>query len=119
MFAMINRYRISRPSTGGPLFSLDQWAPFAAVSSFLDPNQQITGGQRVAGAGAAIDLWRPTPFGEAVDVNNAPIPNVFRGIDVDVAVFGQAVLHRISYNITLLGKIVFGTRGPDPPPPPV
>jgi hypothetical protein len=33
------------------------------------------------------------------------------------AVYGQAVLHRLSYNITLLGKIVFGDRSPDPPEP--
>ena len=28
-------------------------------------------------------------FGEAWDVNNLPIPNVWRGIDVDIAVYGQ------------------------------
>jgi len=43
---------------------------------------------------------------DAWDVTNVPIANVFRGIDVDIAVYGQAVLHRISWNISLLGRIV-------------
>ena len=64
-----------------------------------------------------MDLWRPVHFGDAWDVNNVPIPNVFRGIDVDIAIYGQAILHRLSYDIRLLGKIVFGSRSPDPPEP--
>jgi len=116
MFAMINRYGVTQPTSGdfAPLFSLDQWAPFVAVSSFLDRNGFAT---PPSGAGVAVDSWRPVHFGDAWDVNNVPIPNVFRGIDVDIAVFGQAVLHRISWNISLLGKIVFGNRSPDPPEP--
>ena len=116
MFAMINRYGVARPRGDfSPLFSLDLWAPFVAVSSFLDLNEPTAGfGQRPS-AGVAVDLWRPVHFGDAWDVNNVPIPNVFRGIDVDIAVYGQAILHRLSYNISLLGKIVFGNRAPDPP----
>ena len=117
-FAMINRYGVTRPSDTAVLISLDQWAPFVAVSSFLDPNVPSVGfGQRPSGAGVAVDLWRPVHFGDAWDANNVPIPNVFRGFDVDIAVYGQAVLHRLSYNITLLGKIVFGNRSPDPAEP--
>jgi len=119
-FAMINRYGVTRPRDTAVLISLDQWAPFVAVSSFLDPNEPpvVAGfGQRTSGAGVAVDLWRPVPFGDAWDVNNVPIPNVFRGFDVDLAVYGQAILHRISYNIRLLGKIVFGNRSADPPEP--
>ena len=33
MFAMITRYGVTRPDDTGPLFSLEQWAPFIAVSS--------------------------------------------------------------------------------------
>jgi hypothetical protein len=119
MFAMINQYGVTSPPGGSdlaPLFSLDHWAPFVAVSSFLDLNETASG-QRPAGAGVAVDLWRPVHFGEAWDVNNVPIPNVFRGIDVDIAVYGQAILYRLSYNISLLGRIVFGNRSPDPPEP--
>jgi hypothetical protein len=117
--AMMNRYGVNPPHPpNGILFSLDQWAPFVAVSSFLDLNEPPAGfGQRPSGAGAAVDLWRPVHFGDAWDVNNVPIPNVWRGIDVDVAIYGQAVLHRLSWNISLLGKIVFGNRSPDPPEP--
>ena len=115
MFAMIDRYGATRPDDTGPLFSLDQWAPFIAVSSFLDLNEApAVFGQRPSGAGVAVDLWRPTHFGDAWDVNNVPIPNIFRGIDVDVAVYGQATLYRLSYNIRLIGKIAFGNRSPDP-----
>jgi hypothetical protein len=114
-FAMINRYGVPQPLNTGVLISLDQWAAFVAVSSFLDANAPSVGfGQRPSGAGVAVDRWRPVPFGDAWDVNNAPIPNVFRGFDVDLAVYGQAVLHRLSYNFTLLGKIAFGNRSPDP-----
>ena len=79
----------------------------------MDLNEPPARGQRPSGAGAAVDTWRPVHFGEAWDVNNLPIPNVWRGIDVDIAVYGQAVLHRLR----LLGKIVMGNRSPDPPEP--
>jgi hypothetical protein len=116
-FVMVSRYGVPRPPDTVILFSLDLWAPFFAVSSFLDANQPSVGLQRPAGAGVAVDLWRPTHFGDAWDVNSVPISNVFRGFDVDLAVYGQAVLHRLSFNITLLGKIVFGNRSPDPAEP--
>jgi hypothetical protein len=116
--AMMNQYGVNPPPPGnGVLFSLDQWAPFVAVSSFLDLNELPGRGQRPSGAGVAVDLWRPVHFGDAWDVNNRPVPNVWRGIDIDIAVYGQAVLHRLSWDISLLGKIVFGNRSPDPPQP--
>ncbi len=103
-FAM-NRYGIPRPTYPyyEVVLSLDQfgWAPFAAVSSYLDTGQETTA------AGVAVDVWRPTHFGNAIDVSGQPIPNRFRGIDIDVAVYGGAVLHRISYHITVVGKIAF------------
>jgi hypothetical protein len=118
MFVMMNQYGIPNPpQPNGPLFSLEQWAPFVAVSSFLDLNEPPDRGQRSSGAGVAVDTWRPVHFGEASDVNNVPIPNVWRGIDVDIAVYGQGVLHRLSYNIRLLGKIVMGNKSVDPPEP--
>ena len=115
MFAMITRYGVTRPDDTGPLFSLEQWAPFIAVSSFLDLNEPPAPvlGQRASGAGVAVDLWRPTHFVDAWDANNVPIPNIFSGIDVDVAIYGQAILYRLSYNIRLIGKIAFGNRSPD------
>jgi hypothetical protein len=114
--ATMNQYGIPNPpQPNGPLFTLEQWAPFVAVCSLLDLNEPPGRGQRASGAGVAVDTWRPVHFGDAWDANHVPIPNVWRGIDVDVAVYGQAVLHRLSYNIRLLGKIVMGDRSPDPP----
>lgn len=118
MFAMITRYGVTRPNDTAPLFSLEQWAPFVAVSSFLDLNEPPAGfGQRASGAGVAVDSWRPTHFVDAWDANSVPIPNIFSGIDVDVAIYGQAILHRLSYNIRLIGKIAFGNRATDSPLP--
>ena len=111
MDAVINRYHVTRPLDTTTLFSLEQWAPFVAVSSFLDLNGYS---QPASGAGVAVDSWRPTHFVYAWDVNNVPIPNIFSGIDVDVAIYGQAILHRLSYNIRLIGKIAFGNREGDP-----
>ena len=52
---------------------------------------------------------RPNPFGTAQDsFSNTPHTNLFSGIQVDVAVRDtDAWLHRLSYKITLLGKITF------------
>jgi hypothetical protein len=43
MFAMITRYGVRRPDDTAPLFRLEQWAPFVAVSSFLDLNEPPAG----------------------------------------------------------------------------
>jgi hypothetical protein len=75
--------------------------PFAAVSSIFENN--------TSDAGFAVDVWRPTPFVHTTDVASGnPVDNVFNGIDVDVAVRNdRAILHRVSYHVTLVGKIVF------------
>lgn len=103
---VIDHYGITRP-TNVPeyeiLLSLDMWAPFVAVSSSVD----IT----ASPAGVAVDVWRPTHFETSHDLHSNLIPNAFSGIDVDVGIFGGAILHRISYNVSLVGKIVFGLLG--------
>ena len=41
-------------------------------------------------------------------MNNQPITNAFNGIDVDLAVLDtKGLLYRVSYNITLVGRIDF------------
>jgi hypothetical protein len=104
----INRYAIPRPpgTEGGNYwtgFQVEQWAPFAALSSIFNQGHSIN-------SGFAVDVWRPNPFGTGIDAfTNAPLNNLFVGIQVDVAVRDtDAWLYRLSYNITLLGKIVFG-----------
>jgi len=86
-------------------FSLTEWAPFAGLSSVFEKNSGSVD------AGFAVNDWRPTPFPTGVnagDVHGNPVSNLFQGINVDLAVRNKnATLYRVSYNITLLGKIVF------------
>ncbi len=102
----VTKYSIPRPTPPnvGLALDLEQWAPFAAVSA-SEPN-----------AGFAVDGWRPNPFLATTDAFDRPALKVFTGIDVDVAVTGgvfhlgegfPATLHKVSYHITLMGRIVF------------
>ncbi len=102
----IGRYSIPKPPGGGYNigFSLDSesWVPFAALSKMIDQNQSIN-------AGYAVELWRPTPFIGGTDAfSGASVANIFAGIDVDLSVRdSDAFIEKVSYNISLLGKIVF------------
>lgn len=85
-----------------PVLDLEQWAPFAAVSSQLDRSTQTFD------AGFAVDVWRPAPFFSSGTLGGGSASKIFTGIVVDVAVRNDhAILHRLSYSITLLGKIRF------------
>jgi hypothetical protein len=102
----INRFSIPTPIGDdiAPGLELDQWAPFAAVSSTFSREQGTVD------AGFAVDDWRPHPFFKGTDFGGSGgfDTKVFQGIDVDIAVRNnQAVLHRVSYHITLVGRIVF------------
>lgn len=97
------------PGITTPAISLEQWAPFAALSSVFDKD---SGG---VDAGYAVDVWRPTHFLSTTDAGGRLVQQIFTGIDVDIAVRNtKATLHRVSYHILLLGRIVFlaasGTR---------
>jgi hypothetical protein len=83
-------------------FSLEEWAPFVSLSAIFNQGQSIN-------SGFAVDAWRPTHFGSGTDVlSNQPVNNLFAGVNVDLAVQDtDAWIYRISYNIKLLGKIVF------------
>jgi hypothetical protein len=85
-------------------FSLEEWAPFASLSSIFDQDQSIN-------AGFAVDVWRPNHFATGTDaLTHLPVGNIFTGLNVDVAVRDtDAWIYRVGYNITLLGKIVFLT----------
>lgn len=102
----VTRHGVPVPpgSSGGSyqlLFEVEQWAPFAAVSSMFNEQQSIN-------SGFAVDRWRPNPFASATGFNNTPLDRLFSGIQVDVAVRDtDAWLHRVSYSIVLLGKIRF------------
>jgi hypothetical protein len=100
----IGRFSIPRPTNPNykVVFSLEEWAPFASLSSIFDQNQAVN-------AGFAVDVWRPTHFATGTDAfTNQPVGNIFTGIDVDVAIRDvDAWIFRLGYNISLLGKIVF------------
>jgi len=103
----ISQYSIPRPpgSVGEQYlvrFSLEEWAPFVSLSSIFDQAQSIN-------TGFAVDDWRPNHFDSGTDVvAGQPVNNIFTGVNADLGVSdSDAWLYRLSYNITLLGKIVF------------
>lgn len=102
----IGRWAIPKPP--GPNFSigfsLEEWAPFASLSSIFNQNPSIN-------LGFAVDVWRPNHFANGTDAfTHSAVGNIFTGINVDVAVLDTtALIYRIGYNVTLLGKIVFLT----------
>ncbi len=83
-------------------FQAEQWAPFVGLSSMFDKNQAVN-------AGFAVDTWRPAVFGERAEATSSTmLGNLWRGIEVDVAVRdSDAIIHRLSYSISLIGRIVF------------
>jgi hypothetical protein len=106
LFWVLNQYGIPRP----PLheytvcFSLQEggWAPFVALSSIFDQGQSVN-------AGFAVTQWRPTHFMQGVNYQtNTAFDHIFTGITVDLGVRDtDAFIYKLSYNITLLGRIVF------------
>jgi hypothetical protein len=102
----INQFGIPRPpgvegADYFAVFSLEQWAPFAGLSAIFDQDQSVN-------AGFAVDVWRPNHFTSGTDVAGKQVNQIFTGIMVDVAVRdSDAFLLRVSYNITLLGRIRF------------
>jgi hypothetical protein len=82
-------------------FEVEQWAPFAAVSSMFNEHESVN-------SGFAVDRWRPNPFVTATGFNNTTLDRLFSGIQVDVAVRDtDAWLHRVSYSVVLLGRVRF------------
>lgn len=115
----INRFSIPVPSDSPyviigdypqrimPVFQLEQMAVYAALGSVLD-------GQTAVNAGFAVNAWRPSHYLTLTGTLPAPtINNIFQGIVVSTAVDNiDASLKRISYHITLVGKIVFVLNNP-------
>jgi hypothetical protein len=103
----ISRYGIPKPPGAAGRdylirFSVDEWAPAASLGSIFNQGQSID-------SGFAVDAWRPNHFGSGTEVLvNRPVNNLFSGVNVDLAVRDtDAWLYRLSYHITLLGRIVF------------
>lgn len=88
-----------------PLFQVEQYTILAALASVFDQNTAVN-------AGFSINDWRPSPFNSYSDSRPggiAPTVNrMYDGVLVEVAVRDiDAWLYRVSYQITLLGKIIF------------
>ena len=104
----IQKYNIQPPGNPPPGLSLtpqidlEQWAPFAAASAFshFGDAEDIVGFE--------VEAWRPNPFGHFNDVGGTARNHIFTGIQVDLEVKNKkAMMQRVSYQFTLLGKIVF------------
>ncbi len=97
-----SKYGIPRPANTMANFDLEQWAPYANVSSAFEKEN---GGVDL---GFAVDVWRPHPFFHGTDTNGQQHTQLFQGVDVDVAIRNKnATLHRVNYHVTLVGRIVF------------
>jgi hypothetical protein len=103
----IGRWGIPRPQGTEELnylvgFQLEEWSPFAGLSSVFDQDRSVN-------AGFAVDSWRPSPFASGTDAfSGQTVGNIFTGIIVDTAVRdSDAWLYRVGYNIALEGRIVF------------
>ncbi len=104
----LSRYSIPvPPGTPGrdwaPWMQVEDWYPFATLSSIFDQNESIN-------AGFAVDRWSPLsrPGTEAVTGNT--LQGLLSGMLVDLAVRdNDAILHRVSYSITVQGKMRFVT----------
>ncbi len=109
----IQQYSIPIPSPDPPnnlitpAFSVLQWAPFVSLGNIVQNNAYE---DPPAVAAYGVNVWRPHHFSTAIDaVTHQPAGNIFNGIDVDVDVLGEsAFVTGFGFNITLLGKIVFG-----------
>ena len=96
---VVNRFGFPKPVVNPLAFQVDQSALFAAVSSGFE------GERGIVDSGFAVDQWRNAPFFQDTDINGAVVDRLFAGIQVDIAVRNdKAVLHRVSYHITLTGK---------------
>jgi len=100
----LTTHGINRPPVAGITlgFNLEMWAPYAAISGVFSSQADSID------AGFALNVWRPTHFiPDLKDSDGKPVPQVFQGINVDIAVRNTSVITAISYDIMLVGRIVF------------
>lgn len=102
MLAPLSSVISTPPPPGVQLgFDLLMWAPFAAVSGVTSSDSTSISG------GFALDVWQPSPFiPNLLDSAGDPVPQVFQGIDVQISVLSPSEILGLSYDITLVGRIV-------------
>ncbi|MGB8694501.1 MAG: hypothetical protein WCD08_13430, partial [Steroidobacteraceae bacterium] len=103
----ISHYGMRRPDADHywPVLSVQPGGctPFAVPSAFLHaphPDEYDEDLPNVPDAptmGVAVDGWRPHPFSPLTDTTGQPIPNAYAGLLADIAAYGAATLHRVSY----------------------
>lgn len=77
-------------------FQVEQWAPYATLNAIVDKGSAVN-------LGFAVDSYKLI-FGT---VGVERIPKIFGGLEVQAAVRDDsAILHRIGYQITLVGSLV-------------
>jgi hypothetical protein len=91
------------PDASFPALRVERGVPFVS-------NSAVFNGGSSGQAGFAVDDWRLDNSGTATDpVTGSALRGLFGGVIADLAVRNRgAVIHRLSYQMTLLGRIVFG-----------
>ena len=85
-------------------FQVERMASLAGLASIEGEPDDL-----VNRIGFAVDSWKTRPFNTMTDAfTSAPLPNLFNGIDAELASWrGKMDIHRVNYQITLIGRIVF------------
>lgn len=97
----LSRYAIPAVAGGSPWMQVESAIPFATLSSIFDRHQAID-------MGFAVDRWRMQTRPGTEAVTGQTLQGLLSGMVVDVAVRdSDAVLHRVSYSITVQGKMKF------------
>ena len=95
------RYSIPPVTGASPWMQVESSIPFATLSSIFDRHQAID-------MGFAVDRWRMQTRPGTEAGTGQTLQNLLSGMIVDVAVRdSDAVLHRVSYSITVQGKMKF------------
>lgn len=91
----ISQAGLAVPAGQTPVFSVEQGAPFCT---------SLVAHSTPSGEGGWVQVWRPTPY-----LTGTTLPQIFTGINAQVAVVssGSGAVLRISYNITLVGRIFY------------
>jgi hypothetical protein len=100
----VEKFGIPRPPARDYelLFETEHWAPHVTLNSIFNKNQSVN-------SGFAVDSWS-TKFQSRREITTGnEIIKCYKGVEVEVAVSDiDAYIARVSYHITLQGKIRFG-----------
>jgi hypothetical protein len=99
----LGRYSIPPVTGATPWMQVESSIPFATLSSIFDQHEAID-------MGFAVDRWQMQTRPGTEAGTGRTLQSLLSGMIVDVAVRdSDAVLHRVSYNITVQGKMKFVT----------